>query len=105
MEKPRTQPIEDLHVCPRCSSELVQPGVWAPVDTQRWRVELSCPDCHWFGAGVYGQQALDRFDEILDDGAAELVRELQDLAEANMRADIELFAEALEADLILPEDF
>jgi hypothetical protein len=105
MGKPRTQQVEDLHICPRCSSELVQPGVWAPVDSQRWRVELSCPDCHWFGAGVCSQQALDRFDEILDDGAAELVRELQQLSEANMRAEIEIFTRALASDLILPEDF
>jgi hypothetical protein len=105
MEEPRTQQVEDLHICPRCSSQLVQPGIWAPVDSQRWRVELSCPDCHWFGAGVYSQRALDRFDEILDDGAAELVRDLQALSEENMRAEIEVFAEALASDLILPEDF
>lgn len=101
----RTQPGEDLHVCPRCTSELVQPGEWAPVDPQRWRVELSCPDCGWFGAGVFSQRTLDRYDEILDEGAAELVRQLHDLAEENMRADVELFSAALDSDLILPEDF
>ena len=101
----QTKPTQDLHVCPRCASRLVQPGTWAPVDSQRWRVELSCPDCGWFGAGVFTQEALDRFDEILDEGAAMLVRDLQDLAEENMRTDVELFAEALDSDLILPEDF
>ena len=101
----RTQAGEDLHICPACSSELVQPGTWAPVDSRRWRVELNCPDCGWFGAGVFSQQVLDRYDEILDEGAAELVRELQDLAEENMRADVELFASALDSDQILPEDF
>jgi len=101
----RVEPGEDLHVCPRCSSQLVQPGEWAPVDSQRWRVELSCPDCGWFGAGVFSQRALDRYDEILDEGAAMLVRELHELAEENMRADVDLFLSALETDLILPEDF
>ncbi len=90
---------------PRCASELVQPGTWTAAEPQRWHVELSCPDCGWFGAGVYSQRALDRFDEILDEGAAVLVRTLQDLSEENMRADLELFTAAIEADLILPEDF
>ena len=95
----------DLHICPRCTSELVQPGTWTAVEPQRWHVELSCPDCGWFGAGVYSQRVLDRFDEVLDAGAAVLIRTLQDLSEENMRADLELFTAAIEADLILPEDF
>jgi transcription elongation factor Elf1 len=101
----RAQPEKDLHVCPRCSSELVQPGEWAPVDAQRWRVELSCPDCGWFGADVFSQRTLDRYDEILDEGAAVLVSQLHELAEENMRADVDLFCAALGSDLILPEDF
>jgi len=101
----RVEPGEDLHVCPRCASQLVQPGEWAPVDSQRWRVELSCPDCGWFGAGVFSQRALDRYDEILDEGAAILVKELHQLAEENMRADVELLLNALDSGLILPEDF
>jgi len=103
--RPRVEPGEDLHVCPRCASQLVQPGEWAPVDSQRWRVELSCPDCGWFGAGVFSQRALDRYDEILDEGAAILVKELHQLAEENMRADVELLLSALDSGLILPEDF
>ncbi len=95
----------DIHVCPRCASELVQPRSWAAVDMRRWRVELSCPECEWEGAGVFEQEALDRYDELLDEGAALLVRDLQELTEANMRDDVEGFCSALAADLILPEDF
>ncbi len=95
----------DIHVCPRCASELVQPHSWAAVDMRRWRVQLSCPECEWEGAGVFDQDALDRYDEILDAGAALLVRDLQELSEANMRDDVEGFCAALAADLILPEDF
>ncbi len=72
---------------------------------RRWRVELNCPECEWEGAGVFEQEALDRYDEILDDGAALLVRDLQELSAANMREDVEGFCAALAADLILPEDF
>ena len=35
----------DLHVCPECSSHLVYPLEWAPVDNCHWRVDLRCPEC------------------------------------------------------------
>ena len=95
----------DLHVCPRCGSDLVQPTRWAPVDIRRWRVDLECPDCTWSGGGVYPQPVLDRFDEILDDGIAALVEELERLERANMEDDVNRFLDALFADRILPEDF
>jgi len=95
----------DLHVCPRCSSALVQPTRWAPVDSRRWRVELSCPECRWSGGGVYPQPVLDRFDEVLDDGLAALAAELERIERANMEEDMDRFLDALFADGILPEDF
>ncbi len=102
---PEIEAGEDLHVCPRCGSGFVQPREWAPVDMRRWRVELACPECDWHGSGLFSQQAVDRYDEVLDEGAAILTRDLHELAEANMRAAIESFSSALAADQILPEDF
>ena len=48
---------------------------------------------------------VDRFDEVLDRGTDELVDDLTRLIRANMEDEIERFVDALDADLILPEDF
>lgn len=100
---PRSE--DDLHICRRCRSRLVQPVEWAPVDMRRWRVELRCPECEWESAGVYPQHVLDRFDAILDQGAASLVDDLTRLQRANMEAEISRFVGAVERGGILPEDF
>jgi predicted RNA-binding Zn-ribbon protein involved in translation (DUF1610 family) len=95
----------DLHICPRCGSELVQPVRWAPVDMRRWRVDLACPECAWSGGGVYPQPVLDRFDEVLDDGIAAVTADLERLERTNMEEDVNRFLDALFADGVLPEDF
>lgn len=96
---------EDIHVCPECGSEFVQPVEWAPVDMRRWRVELRCPECGWGSAGVYSQRVLDRYDAILDDGASVLVEDLSALEHSNMEDEVESFVAALATNVILPEDF
>ena len=95
----------ELHVCPQCRSELVFPIDWAPHDRRSWAVALRCPDCEWHGDGVYAQDVVDRFDEVLDDGTEQLLEDLNLLTRANMEEQIERFCAALRADQILPEDF
>jgi hypothetical protein len=94
-----------LHICRRCDSELVQPIRWEPLDSQRWRVELRCPECEWTGGGAYEQRVLDRYDEILDAGAMALMADLERLERASMEADVARFLTAIRDDEILPEDF
>jgi hypothetical protein len=98
------QPAE-LHVCTSCGSDLVYPTDWAPAAPRQWSVQLRCPDCEWRGDGVYDQTAVDRFDEVLDEGSQAILDDLTKLTHANMSEDIERFVTALEQDLILPEDF
>lgn len=93
------------YVCRVCSSELVQPLEWSDAGEQRWQVDLHCPDCGWNGHGVFDGTQLAELEERLDLGFAELVRDLKRLRSANMTEEIERLATALEADLILPEDF
>jgi hypothetical protein len=95
----------DLHVCPECSSELVYPLEWAPVDEVHWRVELRCPECEWRQGGLYEQAVLDRFDQELDAGTDAMVSNLRSLQRSNMESALERFNLALASDLILPEDF
>jgi hypothetical protein len=104
-ESQATPRTHDLHICPSCESALVYPTDWGPADENRWRVDLRCPDCEWLGGGIYPQNVVDRFDEALDRGTEQLLDDLNLLARANMEEQVERFAAALHADVVLPEDF
>lgn len=95
----------ELHVCRECSSPLVMPRTWEQAGPRVWAITLECPNCGWHGSGVFPEHAVERFDEELDRGTETLVRDLKTLIRANMEEQVERFAEALQAGLILPEDF
>jgi hypothetical protein len=97
--------VEDLHVCSACSSDLVYPVEWDEAGTTHWEVTLRCPNCEWNGTGTFSQDAVERFDEELDRGTEQLVRDLKRMMHANMEDEIERFVYALEAVHILPDDF
>jgi hypothetical protein len=89
---------EDLHVCDACSSDLVYPIDWDEAGTTHWEVTLRCPNCEWNGTGVFSQDVVERFDEELDRGTEQLVRDLKRMMHANMEDEIE-------RDHIVPDDF
>jgi hypothetical protein len=95
----------DMTVCPCCRGDFVYPTNWSPAGKLQWSVMLRCPDCEWRGGGVFDQDAVDRFDEALDDATQSVLDDLELLSRANMEEHIERFVEAINADLILPEDF
>jgi len=66
---------------------------------------LQCPNCFWLDEGVFDQDQVDALEERLDHGLTEMLADLRRLTQANMSEEIERFAAALNADLILPEDF
>lgn len=94
-----------LHLCPQCECRLVQPISWAEAGHGRWQIGLFCPNCEWEGEGVYDQDRIERFEDTLEEGVQEILRDLQRLTHANMTSEIDRFSAALRADLILPEDF
>jgi hypothetical protein len=94
-----------LHICPSCSSDLVQPVAWSEAESECWELVLSCPNCRWYEEGVYTQQEVEDLEEHLDDGLADMLEDLQRLAQANMADEMDRFIEALQGDHILPEDF
>jgi len=98
-------PVEELQICPECDRDLVYPVDWEEASVTHWEVELRCPNCEWNEVGTFDQATVDRFDEHLDHGTEALVTDLRRLVQANMEAEAELFAAALNADAILPEDF
>jgi hypothetical protein len=99
------QPIDELHLCPECDRDLVYPVDWEEASPTHWEVELRCPNCEWSEVGTYDQATVDRFDERLDLGTDALVKDLRRMVQANMEAEAERFAAALDANAILPEDF
>ena len=106
----RMEPCEshghlELHICPQCTSNLVYPLDWTPMDAVHWRVSLRCPECEWSAVGLYEQAVLDRFDQVLDAGTHSIHADLRKLERSNMEAELERFNDALGGDLILPEDF
>jgi hypothetical protein len=94
-----------LHICPECDSHLVQPIAWSEAGEDRWDLLLCCPNCHWTVEGLYTEQEVHELEERLDEGLAEMLRDLQRLTQANMADQIDRFVAALHADMILPEDF
>jgi hypothetical protein len=104
-DSPTTAPGEALHVCPRCAGGLVNPLDWVEESPGRWRIMMRCPDCDLLREGVFGQALVERLDEELDRATGALLSDLKQLTHANMAAEIELFARALQLDLIGPSDF
>ena len=104
-DETRPESTTGLHICPDCESELVQPIEWGEPSEERWELTLHCPNCDWTCHGSYDQDQVELLEEQLDDGVAAILRDLKRLATANMADEIERFAAALDADLILPEDF
>jgi len=100
-----TEDQRALHTCPDCESQLVQPLSWAEAGPDQWQLVLYCPNCDWEDEGLYSQAEIERFEDSLEDGVQDILRDLQRLTHANMNAEIARFAGALHADLILPEDF
>jgi hypothetical protein len=101
----RSAATHSLHVCPSCSSELVQPVEWEPAGDDAWSVLLRCPECEIFQAGVFGQAELDAYDLELDRGEALLRVAYLQLSTENMAAEIDAFTRAIETGAVLPEDF
>jgi hypothetical protein len=102
---PAAEPVQDLHICVECDSELVYPVQWEEAGAENWSVLLHCPNCDVFREGVFTQDNVELFDEELDRGADALARDYKRLMRANMADEIERFTGALAAGAILPEDF
>ena len=113
---PRTDPPEgqadaavpsvaDPHLCPACGSSLVYPVAWTAAGSERWRVELRCPNCERTESALLDLDVAESFDEELERGAETLMSDLARRTEANMREHVERFAAALHAGALLPIDF
>ena len=94
-----------LHICFHCAGGLVYPLDWCEEGPRHWRIVLRCPECESKREGVFDQAAVERLDDELDRGSSALLGDLRRMTHSNMSEEIEFFARALDADLILPSDF
>jgi hypothetical protein len=94
-----------LEMCPCCQSALVYPIDWREAESDRWELELRCPACEWRDRSTFDQEAVERFDDVLNAATDSLIDTLERVSRDNMRAEIDRFVEALEHDHILPFDF
>lgn len=103
--RPVSSSAPGLHVCPTCASELVHPIAWSEHGPEHWEVTLRCPECCGCTTGVHLQTVVDALDVELDHGTEALLADLRRLTEANLEDELARFVAALQADLLLPEDF
>ena len=72
---------------------------------RHWRIELRCPDCEDRGTVVEHQAVVDSFDELLEQGAADIARDLHALARIAIDAEVEQLHVSLASGRLRPEDF
>jgi hypothetical protein len=96
----------DLHICARCRAPFVVPVSILDVhDDGRYVVELGCSNCEAASLAVHDEASLEALDHELDRSLLAMQEALDTLVLADELERIDRFAEALQADLILPEDF
>ena len=93
------------HFCGDCESTLVYPVAWNAAGSERWSVELRCPNCERTENALLDLDVAEHFDEELERGAETLINDLARLTESNMRDMLDRFSAALRADAIQPSDF
>ena len=97
----------NLDVCSACGRTFVVPSAILEVvpDNRHYVVELSCNNCGLVVVGTFDEDTMEALDRALDRSQDELEQAARRLYRLNMLEEIDRFAAALDADLILPEDF
>jgi hypothetical protein len=94
-----------LGLCPACVSGFVTPMRWEPLDGGRWRIGLRCNTCGHSRDAVAEHHLAQRFAEAATASAREIERSLHCPEPHSMERWRAAFSEALERDLIEPDDF
>lgn len=94
-----------LHVCPTCSSSLVQLVAYEDAGAGHWQLTLRCPECESVTSGIASDEECAALDHELERGTEELFTSLLQVQRRQMLAEVDAFVAAIQADLILPEDF
>lgn len=97
--------VRPLNVCPHCRSQFVQPLSWRELRGGSIALQLRCPECLAWMAGVFCRERAEQLDRVLQRGRAELSRIYRQTVETGMRNAADRLADALARDLITADDF
>jgi hypothetical protein len=95
----------DLHVCPSCASDCVNPLEWDESGTARWTVSLRCGACGYMHDREVSSGDVRRFERALDRGFNAISTAADRLKRELMAGWVDAFAGALQRDLIDVADF
>jgi hypothetical protein len=97
---------ESLHICNACDRDFIVPvSVVDLIDHDRCIVELQCTNCGIASLGVHDDRSLMELDRRMDRAQEEMREAIEVLEMAEELERVDRFVRALQADLILPEDF
>lgn len=94
-----------LSQCPSCGSELVQPLRWEQQPDGEVMVELRCPECHTFMHASHTQAEMAELDRRQTASRDAIVSAYEQSVAESMNALVKDLHEALERDLVGPDDF
>ena len=94
-----------LEVCTSCDSDYVHPVEWSESGDEHWWMFLRCGECRAEREVTVADPIAQRFGNELDAAEQEIERAAARLDAERMASEIEVFAAALERDLIAPADF
>jgi hypothetical protein len=104
--RPARFEVPDLHICRSCDRPFVVPSAVLDVTGQdEYLMELHCNNCGTIVVGTHGEEVLEALDRELDRQSADMAAALELWQVTRQLEEIDAFAAALQADLILPEDF
>lgn len=101
----RDAAVRPLNVCPHCESRFVQALSWRELRGGSIALQLRCPECRAWMAGVFCRERVEQLDRALQRGRAELSRLYRQTVEASMRNAADRLADGLARDLITADDF
>ena len=98
-------PVPRLVVCPSCSADCVVPVDWNEHDEQNWWIRLRCGACGESREVVVPDATAKRYDVELGRGMDEIRAARHRLELEQMAAQADVFAKALQLDLLDAADF
>jgi hypothetical protein len=100
------QATAGLDVCTACGRPFVVPvALLDLVDEGLYLLALHCMNCDRLSTGIHEDAELEALEHANDTAIAELQSALEIISVARFIDDVGDFTRALEADVLLPEDF
>jgi hypothetical protein len=94
-----------LHQCRICHDDYVAPVWWEELGDERWHMLLRCGQCDTYRDVVVSADVAKAYERALQRDAAEIAASLERIERERMIAELQVFAAALEHDLIDATDF